>query len=310
MLRSAAGNATATVALVSMALTAEGAAAPAVGGSTGLCQGRESCTSAWPAVAPGRVRAGSCRAGGRCGVGGGAADCARQGTPSGPPPSSARRSSAAQLCTVYGNSSAAAGRLSSAGPAGRGPDAAAGRAGEWRTMARCQTQTPRTCQDSGQVRTTSSSGGGSMGSHAGAAAMAAGLGGLACSPAKPVPGGVLVQLDGPAWDAAEWAADTASWCLSSRSSRQRASPSSGCECAPGLNPKQLQNMRDAQVAAPPTALSSTGNAAALVAAAEQLLSKPLPPGSLGSGCRPVSLPGLSEDGGAGAHVDQAVSASE
>jgi hypothetical protein len=55
-------------------------------------------------------------------------------------------------------------------------------------------------------------------------------------------------------------------------------------------------------------------AAALVAAAQDLLSKPLPPGSMGSGCRPSTgppsptkvLPGmhLSEDGCKGAHLDQ------
>jgi hypothetical protein len=311
--RSAACNAPATVAVVSMALTAEGAAAAAaaVGGSTGQGQRRESCASPWPAVTPGRVRAGSCRAGGRCSVGGGgAADCgSSQGTPSGlPPPSSARRSSVAQLINVYGSSSSvAAGRLSSAGPVCPGPDAAPGKPEEWQTTG----QTPRTGRGNGQASKTSSSNGGSSswGSHAGAGAIAAG--GSACSPAKPVPGGVFVQLDGPAWDAAEWAADTTSWCLSSRSSRQRAGPSSGCECAPGVSPRLLQHQRGAQVTVSPTAPDSTSNAAALVAAAEELLSKPLPPGSLGSGCRPVSLPGLhlSEDGGTGTHVDQAVSAS-
>jgi hypothetical protein len=149
-----------------------------------------------------------------------------------------------------------------------------------------------------------------------------------CSPARPMPGGVFVELDGPAWDAAESATDAASWCLTSRSSRNSRKEPAQQQAAASLQQREElppQHLTEQGVAAAVAApLSSRKlrasqepagglrDASALITAARQLLEQPLPPGSIGSGCRPVSsfarpLTDASvpqQDGLAGLHCDQ------
>jgi hypothetical protein len=145
-----------------------------------------------------------------------------------------------------------------------------------------------------------------------------------------VAGGLFVELDGPAWDAAASAADTASWCISSRTIRQRHSPAhsmTSCQAHAAVSGQRVAGQTVKQAESSSSSQADAGHdaslasaAAALVATAQDLLSHPLPPGSMGSGCRPSTgplspskvLPGLhlSADGRKGAHLDQGLPAQQ
>jgi hypothetical protein len=227
---------------------------------------------------------------------------------------SARRSSAVQHArpfSVYASSPG--GRLSSgaetmrhstikltagnaAGRSAAAAAAAAARGGGGRASMQDVGDTASSAQQKLQGATTeraATAAGGASAARGPAAAAAAGH----SSPARPMPGGVFVELDGPTWDAAERAADAASWCLSARGSRQQHSAPQQQQQQqqaslqePGEEVPQAADTASATAAVAPQQqyLCSPAGAAAVIAAAQDLLSQPLPPGSLGSGCVPAA----------------------
>jgi len=297
-------SAAAAVAVVSVALTAEAAAAGAAASSTpaGLW-GSAAGNAAWPAC-PSRQLTTSGGLRGQTAGGGVSSRGGACGSWSGQPHRdsaaaavclSSRGGSAAPPFSVYcGSSSSSAGRLqrfSTAGgaalrdtsPPGNGIDQPAGSCAGVVNPPQSQHQiSSLECGVSARVR--GGSGAGVKEGTEGAAAAA-----VPCSAARPVPGGMFVELDGPAWVAAESAADAASWCLSSRGSWTHRQHTRLEPCMEQQLP--LQRQQQPQVVASRVegvqAAGGTAVTAALIAAAQDLLSQPL---LLGGSCHAARRP--------------------